>query len=253
MIGVAAALGSMSLAACGPSNSSSVVSPPPTVSATPLVESSMLETGSPVPSTPSEPTPSSPPLPYRADWSNGLSGWYGGSEWHAMNDKLLSTGTAYGIPMTAVAPLQLATTPNYTVEFDVQYLRHTDAGSIAGMASFGVVVRALPNNSGGYGIGHCVAVGIFSCAENVTEENVAGIWDRTDQNNPRALATFPFAPEKGSTYHFRVAAKGSDINVAIDGHEVLHATDNAYLDGGRIGLWTDRTQVAVSNFAVSLA
>ena len=155
--------------------------------------------------------------------------------------------------MSLVAPLQLSTTPDYTVDADIQYLRHSDAGSISGMASFGVVVRAKPDGSGGYGVGHCVAAGIFSCASGESEANVAGIWDRTDLNNPKALATVPFTAQAGVIHHIRVIVKENTITAKIDDGPPLNATDNAYLQGGEVGLWADRTQISVLRYEVSPA
>lgn len=191
-------------------------------------------------------------LPYTADWSSGLDGWFGDTaEWRVTNGRLLAAGQRRGIQMSLRAPISLVGTTDYNIDTDIQFVGYTDAGSISGLASFGVVVRAAAAEGTGYGVGHCVGVGLFSCAAQSSDAQVAAIWDRTDSYNPKALETVPFKPEAGSTYHFRVTVQGNSLGVFIDGAEALNVTDNVYGSGGQVGFWTDRSQIVVENFVVT--
>lgn len=185
-------------------------------------------------------------LPYKADWSTGPAGWSGADGWSVTGGQMHSNGQNYGNAAGMVAPLNLASIDNYAVEAEIQLLRHTDAGMISGIASFGVVTRVQDDGSG-YNAGPCVSSGIFSCASNQPDEGVAGLW--TDQGRT-TLDVRPFQP--GSDWHvYKVEVRGNTLTVSIDGYRVLSATDNTYPTGAKVGLWSNRCQINIRRFEVN--
>ena len=138
-----------------------------------------------------------------------------------------------------------------TIEADIQLVSYSASGSISGYGSFGLVVRAVdPQN--GYGLGHCAAVGIFSCGSNQGSqpELAAVIW--LPQYPMSALRSTVFNPGKGVWHHYKATAKGTTITLNIDGLTVA-LNDNRYTAGGRVGLWSDDCQIDVKNFVVTAA
>ncbi|HJT03950.1 MAG TPA: family 16 glycoside hydrolase [Pseudonocardiaceae bacterium] len=203
----------------------------------------------PVPTTTSPPPP--PPaavLPYHANWSNGLDGWGGSAEWATTNGMLVNTGQGQQAKASIVAPLDLSSTDSYAVDADIQLVRYTDEGMFSAMDSFGVVVRVQDDGTG-YGAGHCVSSGIFSCSSNQPDDHVAVLWTASG-SNPADLDIQQFRPGTGY-HHYRVEVRGNRLTVLIDGAAVLNATDNSYLGGKRVGLWSDHCQINVRSFAVS--
>ena len=215
--------------------------------------SPVLPPSTPVASSPESEVPAAQALPYHADWKTGLDGWAGDTaEWSVSDGHLIGAGKVHGIDTSLVAPVQLLDNPDYVVDTDMEFVRHTDAGVGSGIASFGVVLRANSDDQG-YGVGHCVSAGIFTCAAEQTTQNVAGIWDRANKYTPRSLGIVPFTPAPGSTHHFQITVKGNSVKLAIDGTDTLKVTDNAYSQGGRVGLWADRTQVVIKGFTIKSA
>jgi hypothetical protein len=53
--------------------------------------------------------------------------------------------------------------------------------------------------------------------------------------------TFTYHCRRGVTYHLRLTKRGGDIRFAVDGRELLRATDPQPLDGGYFALRTFRT------------
>src|SRR6266702_4613080 len=85
---------------------------------TPITPTATIST---VTTTPS-PSPTSSPIPtvlYRADWSQGVNGWSGGTQWSVNNGILMSNGSSLGEEYYIAAPYQ-PTSPNYAVEAQLQ-------------------------------------------------------------------------------------------------------------------------------------
>jgi len=184
--------------------------------------------------------------PIRRTGPPAPAGWSGADGWTVAGGQMHSNGQNYGNTAGMVAPLDFASIDNYAVEAEIQLLRHTDAGMISGIASFGVVTRGQDDGSG-YNAGPCVSSGIFSCASNQPAQGVAGLW--TDEGRT-TLDVRPFQP--GSDWHvYKVEVRGNTLTVSIDGYHVLSATDNTYPTGAKVGLWSDRCQINVRRFEVN--
>lgn len=57
--------------------------------------------------------------------------------------------------------------------------------------------------------------------------------------------------DPGTSVHlYRVEAKDNTIKLFIDGNLILTMTDNRYLTGSEVGLWSNDVQFQVSSFKV---
>jgi hypothetical protein len=68
---------------------------------------------------------------------------------------------------------------------------------------------------------------------------------------PSVLASAPFSPDPGTWHGYRVEVRGNGLTLNIDGAEVSSASDNTFLDGGRVGLWSDNAQIAVRSVVIT--
>ncbi len=246
-------VGTIALAVLGPSSG-----PHPTTSSapTPSTQADTIRstTTTVVPATTHAPTPAQPPetsapspLPYRADWTPGLDGWFGSADWKTVRGMLVNDGTSSSIRMTITAPIVLDSTPNYVVETDIKVVHYSENSAAN---SFGLVVRGS-EDGGGYGVGQCDQgpfLTMVSCAPNQPADDIAVIWTAEDTNS--VVAATAFRPGT-SWHHYRVEAKDDSIRLVVDGGVVLRATDNKYLDGERVGLWSSGCQINVRNFRVN--
>lgn len=61
----------------------------------------------------------------------------------------------------------------------------------------------------------------------------------------------PPLPPGPARHHSDIAVSGDTIRVQIDGSPALTASNNTYLHGKRIGLWANRSQIAVRELRVT--
>jgi serine/threonine protein kinase len=217
----------------------------PTVSASSPTSSPELSTTAHATESPSATAFGASVLPYRADWSTGLTGWTGTEGWTASGGMLNSNGQDYGNGAGMFAPLDLSEIPDYAVEAEIQVVRAA-AGTISALVSFGVVVR-MQNDGTGYNVGSCASSGIFSCATNQPAQWVAGLWADKGRTT---LDVRPFKP--GADWHtYRIEVRGNRITVSIDGSPALSTTDNTYISGTKVGLWSNRIQISVRRFEIT--
>jgi hypothetical protein len=193
---------------------------------------------------PTTTAPAAAVLPYRADWSTGLGGWVGSDDWAVAGGQLVNNGEGHGTEASVTAPVMIPAGTDFAVEAEIQLVRNSDGGKISGMGSFGVVAR-IGADEEGYGVGRCVAAGIFTCGPG-TDDAVAVLWTARDAE---VLDQTAFQPG-GDPHRYRLEVRGNQLTALIDGSPVLQATDNSYLAGARVGLWSDRAQVSVRGFTV---
>ncbi len=237
-------LGGTSLAARGPSDgvadtpqagsAPSVVADPNSPTATMSVQAP-----SPIPS-PSAvmSVASSGTVLYEADWTGGLSGWTGPSDWKTLNGMLLNDGTNESIQPIA-APYQ-PPTPDYAIETEVQILKA--AYSPPGH-SFGLVARYTGENES-------YTAGV---REDAVGNKLAGIADLSARWGPdftEGVGTSQvFDP--GEDWHtYRLELKGNTLKLLVDGSVLVQGTDNRFLSAGRVGLWSQGYQLQVRSFKV---
>lgn len=176
----------------------------------------------------------------QADWSHGMNGWTGSSEWKVLNGKLLSDGMNIG-PGISVAPTGSDTitppcqpsTTNYAVEAKMQIL---DSPNNCYLAIRG---RVQPAGSGygGYFVGFDTYFGDATIIPFSPSEG--------------------FTPSKSRIYNpglyehtYRVEFRDNQITLKIDNRVVLQAFDNKFLGTGEVGLENGGCQISVSSFQV---
>jgi serine/threonine protein kinase len=161
---------------------------------------------------------------YQADWSTGLGGWTGRSDWKTTDGMLVDDGTGpHNWQLSVTAPYT-PSTPNYAIEADIQVV------NVGGCSSFGLVARATdsaPGNQGG--INYC-------------EFRGANLWDVADANT---------GYDPGSGWHtYRLEVQANELRFFVDGVLMVSGMDNQYLAPGKVGLWCDQMQVNVRSFRV---
>lgn len=185
-------------------------------------------------------TPGTPEIIlFEADWSNGFGGWGGSPDWKVVNNMLVNDGT--GFPGFILSPYNPGENDisDYAVEAEIQVI-----GTI--QSNFGIIARWIeddesPSNGSGYWFGRGflplwgIDYHIFVTART------PGIYD--------PVAYIVLEPdEKWHTY--RVEVSGNEMRYLIDGVERLHGSDNKFLEGGEIRLWSSNTSINVRNFKI---
>lgn len=168
---------------------------------------------------------------YRADWSKGMDGWSGSEDWTALGGKLLCAGKDFSLTVGAVAPLDLDRAEGYAVEADIQLLRYTISNG-----SFGVMVRVQEDGTG-YGAGH------------VPSDKAVVL--RTEQGGGRPVLDSQAFTPGGEWHRYRIEVRDNELRAFIDGAPTLSATDNTFLTGKRVGLWSSGAQLSVRGFEVT--
>src|SRR6266567_2479738 len=220
----------------------------PTLGKTPTTKTIPTPTTAPTPTPTPFPTPTPTPFPqsgtvlYKADWSSGMNGWAGGDDWKTSSGLLLNDGTQSNSIILAPYNPGNSNIADYAVETVIQFVRHSDEGALGGLDSFGVIVRS-PDGQKGYEFSACASAGFFSCGSNSVEIFIS--------NGSQNIAENPYVPQKGSTHTFRMEVKGNKIKVLIDSRLFLQATDNTFLSGGQVGLFSNRSQITIRSFTVT--
>lgn len=196
---------------------------PPTSSAVPAA------TRSARPSSPG-PTPASPAsVLYQSDWSAGLDGWSGSEDWTALRGELLCAGQIFSLEAGTVAPIDVDTAGDFAVEAEIRLLRYAITNG-----SFGLMVRVQEDGSG-YAVGHDYADDLVVL--------------RAQPGRP-TLDRQPFTPGDG-WHRYRIEVRGNELSAFVDGSPVLGATDNTFLTGKRVGLWSSGAQLSVRSVEVT--
>jgi hypothetical protein len=135
---------------------------------------------------------------------------------------------------TIVAPCQLGNVTNYAVETKIQVT--------SGHGCFGITVRgsSVPNGWQGY------MAGIGDCAYYWGSSYITGPGYTSDTTNVKGS----FDPGNNS-HTYRVETNGNVVKFFIDGSPLLILTDNRYLTGSQVGLWSSGVQLQVTSFVVT--
>jgi len=176
-----------------------------------------------------------PSLPYVADWSQGFNGWAGSQSWKTVNGIIVNDGTEFGTIMSPLEPGREGVA-NYAVEAEIQAIKEGRD------SSFGIVVRSnyyagyIFSSGGGlfYVDHHSAVISVTECPtcymSEILAENAFGL---------------------DNEWHiYRVEVFGNELRLLIDGREFVRVTDNRFLEGGEIGLWSCNTQLQVRSFRV---
>lgn len=189
-----------------------------------------------------KPWTTSPPIPkpgtilYSADWSNGLNGWTGSSDWKVSQGELINDGTNSSDQAgpTIVAPYQVQGISNYAVQVTIRVLSAYacfDAATIRG------------SSTGMWWWTEWHGYKATICADDFFNE-VAEI---KAQDEEIANTGFNLDPSV-HTYYLQV--ENTHVSLWIDSQPVLDVEDNHYLSGGEVGLKSLNTQLDVSSFEI---
>ena len=211
------------------------LAPTPTPLATPTPTPTQGPTPTPTPAGPTPPQAGS--LPYSADWKSGMNSWVGPSEWKTLNGMLLDDGTGNGSYFHPIyAPVAPGSIADYAVEAQIQVVG-------GGAGSFGIVVRS-DGGSAGY------VAGVGSGWNGTSGIGTLDGWWGTNDLSGRLVDGKVFNP--GNDWHtYRVEVKANVITLYVDGALLAQVTDNKYLNGGQVGLWSCRYQLEVRSFTVT--
>jgi hypothetical protein len=134
---------------------------------------------------------------------------------------LVSTGKQDGVLLAPYQPGD-ASIANYAVEAEIQWVNGNN---------FGLAVRTDSSGNGGY---HAALA-----------YNQAAIW--VGQNAPVQQS---YTPDSG-WHTYRVTVQDNHVTFSIDGGVVDKLTDNGYLSGGGVGVFSyNGTQINVRSFKV---
>jgi hypothetical protein len=167
---------------------------------------------------------------YQADWSGGLDGWAGSTEWKAADGMLV--GDSPRERSIILAPY-LPTTLDYSVETEVQRIDDNP-----GLVSFAILTRGELRR--GYWAG--VHLGTGRSPSLGLETEVSG--------ELRNLMFRGFNPGK-EWHHYRVDVKGNGIRFYVDGVSWLEVTDETYRSTVETGLWCWGTRINVRSFKIT--
>lgn len=183
------------------------------------------------------PRPAVGTVAYSASWAEG--GWGALFGWKPGAGMFLNDGSNNGNKNWVSAPYEPAADGlvDYAVEVEFQFIK-VEPQHPNYCGSFGIVVRS-----------HYQAVaaidgpGIDCGADGVSERLLL----RAIGEEAFGAREFSFDQE----WHiYRLEAVGNQLSLYFDDALVLEATDNRYLEPGRVGLWSSLIQVNVRSFKV---
>ena len=156
---------------------------------------------------------------------------------------LVNDGTEFSRYITV--PFDPGPIENYAVEAEIQFtgLEGRPHSNCFDAPIFGIAVRAEQDMAGYFGgvyvgnIGSCMWPNIASILylQDALDDQRAGIADRQ------------FTP--GDSWHtYRIEVSGNQITLLIDGAKVVDVTDNRFLSGGGVGLYTNAVQIDIRSF-----
>ncbi len=227
---------------------------------TPSVIPTPSPTPTPTPSLVPSPTPLSPKpgdILYQADWSQGMNGWAGGSDWAVVAGKLVNSGQQqlYHLSMS-IAPYSPGDDhiENYAIEATIQLNRYVDGDDNQDVAygrdMFGIIFQSPDGQTEGYLFAVCSSnTGAWNCDKG-PHEILLAIRD-LNGNGYKTIEEKPFSsPRYGASHTYRVEMKDNNITVLIDGVRVFEKVDYTYTSAGEVGVWSTRSQISVSSFKV---
>jgi len=166
------------------------------------------------------------------DWSNGLNGWTGTSDWTVLNGMLHNDGTdSSANSPTIVAPYQVEGITDYAIEIHMQIVTGSNCFDVT-------TIRA----SGSANIWQGYKATICGGNAFINAGSISG-------NSFDQLAQVHF--DIGNTWHtYRIEVKGTRLSYLIDGKLIMGVDDSRYSSGGRLGFKSYLTQLNISSFKV---
>jgi DNA-binding CsgD family transcriptional regulator len=180
---------------------------------------------------------------FQADFTNGLQGWTAAPGWKTLNGQLLSDGTNTDPGQWLLAPFHPGDVTDYAVEMDAEVIGWTGT-NICLLCSFdgsyGIAAR-VTGGDGGYAAGRHVT-------GSTTADLASELW-RRNKNDWNSLSARKGDLPSGRHVH-RIEVQGNQVRYLVDGVVMDEATDNSFLTGGQIGLWSNKAQLTVYSFKV---
>jgi hypothetical protein len=191
---------------------------------------------------------------YKADWSKDANGWVGAGDWTTVNGALVTAGN--GTP-PIFAPYHPGDNciADYAIEVKITVIKYNDQQE----DGFGLVIRAT-SEGGGYSFSICAkqkyAFGsiVASCADDSgAAQNIYRALLLVGQNFPdggTVLGGQAFRPHVVQ-HVYRLEAKANTITAFIDGNRIIGpVTENTYLSGGQVSIYSENTQLSIDTFKV---
>jgi hypothetical protein len=177
---------------------------------------------------------------FTADWSSGLNGWTGSSEWSAANGELISNGHWSGdlsAPATTggdaiMSPYQ-PSTADYALQARMRVLSTPDKCWLA--------LRGRVRNDGSGYSGYFVGYDAYYGGGNIAYFDPSVGFDSLEGKSY----------DPGFGWHiYRAEFRGNEIILRIDGYTLLQVTDSANTNAGQVGLESGDCRIEVSSFKV---
>lgn len=187
------------------------------------------------------PTPKPGEIVCQADWSSGLNGWTGSSDWSTSNGQLVNDGTNsedQNSP-TLQSPCDLSHTANFRLVAQIQMQSQGDD------AGFGFYVQ-------------------YKKADSADSQEGYALGNTTNYGRCSAICTFSIAP--ASAFHapiksvsflpgngvrtYDIEVKDNTLTAIVDGVFVTQIKEDNPSNGGTVGFWNKHTQIIVNSFEV---
>jgi hypothetical protein len=214
---------------------------------------SILTTPTPTPN-PCSTKPNSGTVLYQADWSKDTNGWIGAGDWTALNGALVTAGDGTPPIFASYHPGDNCIA-DYAIEAKITVIKYNDQQE----DGFGLVARAT-SDGGGYTLSICAkehyAFGsiVASCADDTgAAQNIYKALLLVGQNFPDGGTVLGGQAYKAHVVQhvYRLEVKANTITAFIDGNRVIGpVTDNTYLSGGQVGVYSENTQLSLDSFQV---
>ena len=210
----------------------------PTPSPTTVPTPSPTTVPTPSPTTVQVPTPTPVPLGplwYQANWSTGMNGWNGSSQWKTLQGMLINDAGGGSI----LAPYN-PSSADYAIQAQIMLISQP-----ASYTDFGLVVRYIVGNNQPYEDYE----GLFS-GENPMDASIKYVQDAG--GGDEYLTNINDVPyNMDNQWHtYLMIVNGNQIKLYIDNYLSLSAVDNRIATSGRVGIQAGGLQIQVRSFSV---
>ena len=185
-----------------------------------------------------------PPL-YQASWQKGTTGWLTtGGTWTAQRGVLSFGGTSQS---SILAPFRLKRS-SYAIVARMKLIRYRGDGVYVAN-SFGILFRAQRPSGHLFAAG--LGSGIFETASETGVTYTAAIITEAAKPVQDESTGNYFAFQLTPGWHtYRVEVRSNDIQLYLDGQQLVEVTDNRFDSANMVGLFSSRTQFQVSSYKV---
>jgi len=228
--------------AVAPSATATLPAPVETPEPEATPEPSPTTTPSPIPRPTATPTvnPASGAVLYQADWSAGLDGWTGTSEWTIVSGILVNQSNTVAGAITA--PFDLGDRAEYAIEFEMRLVSRSICDTWG--PGLGAFVR------GHYSVGwweRCQGTyaGIAASEQITGGDTISYDMLANSPNRPGPL------PILDTDWHrYRIEVQSSSIALLVDDERILTVIDDEFLESATLGIWSNYVEIEVRGFRI---